>query len=780
MSGTKMAPRTNRILFLIIPIALALLVLVSISSSLLEPSSILSLSKEIMLFSSLYVPGYLVLSLLTSKLIHVTLSKGERIACSFGLSIFLISCLSFVTSLTGTGLREIFYGYFIASSIMLVMIVFLNRKWLLNTLSPVFTTPKLPIDKLFLFSLLFLIIPLFHYFGYAKFNWDGFTFYLKDALAISISNSISPSYPESLYNGNIPLVFNSYLSSILYSYGLNVLDIYDAASSVPVLMEYTNVALSFVPLATLFATSLALRSFAYKVFKDKYAAAATVIIFLMTPLVNQFLYTWSLYADLFFAFETLLVFIFAYRFLENGDKNSKYFSLLIIVTGLSLAIATKTYGVILLLIIPLLCLKDLKGLKGKSLFNFRIERKGTVVPDCKLSKVILFAAFAAIIAFASLYTVRNITLTGSPFGYTEQALVKYSQDEIWANNVLNSSGILLSVENYPLLNQLTALLLSYGLSPVLFIPLLIGMIWVVKKETWGLGIFAIYILCYFIIFATILELRVDRHLFSLIPLLPPIYVYGIKTIAEYLKWKKEGILYMTVIICVLQLPIFNAIYTDFKITNIFPSMYYWYTNNNVVTTLAYSLLTFGVALIITHSILTINTRRNFQPYVFGAALGITVMVMIAFPITSVLAKYNTYEDYIHTGYANQHLGYPAALQEFMNVNSNEKTDSSKLLYLHGIGTEFLTGAHTSYIKIDDFRMFAKMKDIIEEKDPHKVHELLISKNIKYILYPSESNGHHRKLDQLSKVTDNALLFSNPKSITTKRIGLNSWWDLYIV
>jgi hypothetical protein len=778
MSRIKEISYTNRILFLIIPMVLAIGILIAIGSSVLKPSSILPLSKEIMLFISLFVPGYVAQSVLTSKIIHLTLSRGEKIASSFGLSLFLISSLSFATSFLGTGLSEVFNGYIIISSVMFAFVVFVNRRWLLNGLSSVVRSSRLPIDKLFLLSLLFLIIPLFHYFGYAKLNWDGFTFYLRDALAINVSNAVSATYPESIYAGNIPLVFNSYLSSVMYSYGISVLDVYHSANNVPLLIEYTNVALSFVILATLFATFLVLRSLAGKVFKDRYAAAAVVVIFLMTPLVNQFLYTWSLYADLFFAFETLMVFLFAYRFLEQKDSNSKYFSLVMIGIGLSLAIVTKTYGYILLLVIPLLCLR---WLKNRALSNQISDKKeANLGTNWNLSKLTIFGLLAIIIAFASLYITRNVALTGSPFGYTIEKLVNYSSNEEWANNIINSSGITLSVENYPLLNQLTALLLSYGLFPLLLIPLLIGTILAIRKETWGLGMFAIYIICYFVIFATILELRVDRHLFSIIPLLPLIYVYGTKAVAEHLKWKKEGVLYMTVMLAVLQLPLFNAIYPDFKITSIFPSMYYWYTNGNVVITLAYSLLTFGVATLLTHSILSINTKRNLQPYVLGTAFSITILVLIALPVTTALAKHNAYADYLDTSYENQHLGYPLALQEFMNIRANNTNDGGRLLYLHGLGTEFLTEGHLSYIKTDDFRMLAGLKDIIEEKDPNKAHELLLSKNIKYIFYPSESNSNHRKLDQLSKVTDNALIFSNPSSITTKKIGLNKWWDLYIV
>lgn len=808
MIGNKLVTRADGIfLFLIISIPLGFATLASISYASFELPSILFVFDEILLFLSLFVPGYLIQFALTNKFIHVTLSKGERIASSFGLSLFAISSLSFITSFIGTGLREIFYGYFVASSVMLAIVLVLNRDSILHGLSSLSKMRRLPFDNLFLFSLLFLVIPLFHLFGFAKLNWDGFTFYLKDALAISVSNSISFYYPESFYDGNVPLIFNSYVSSIMYSYGLNVLNINTFEGNVPLLMEYTNIALSFIILATLFAVCLLLRSFSHKVFQDGYLAAAVVIIFLTTPLLNQFLYIWSLYADLFFAFETLLVLVFAFRYLQKGGKDSKYFSLLMIGLGLSLAIATKTYGYVLLLVIPLLFLKGLRISYHRIHLDDRAEpmltvdemnnasphqvqkvgapdvsyevRKESVFSNQHLSKLVVLVLLSIIIGFASLYTIRGIMLTGSPFGYTVQTLVNYSDDELWANNVITSSGILQSVENYPLLNQVSSLLLSYGLLPVFMIPLVIGIILVIKKESRGLGIFAIYALSYFVIFVTILELRVDRHLFSVIALLPLISVYGLKAVAGYLGWKREGILYATMILCLFQLPLFDAIYSDFKITSIFPSMYYWYTNSNLVNVLAYSLITFGIAIILTHTILIITKRRYLRPYILAALFGISVLTIIGIPMNNILARYQTYNDYIHTNYQNQHLGYPSALQQFVEIGGTIDP-TKKLLYLHGVGTEYLTLAHVSYIKIDDFRMLAGMREVIEEKDPSKVHELLLSKDVGYILYPSESNSHHGKLEALSKVTDNALLFSDPSSITTKKIKLNQWWDLYIV
>jgi hypothetical protein len=777
MIGIKWIPHINTILlFSVIGVALALVAL----SRLFNLASILLIINEVMLFLSLFIPGYLVQFVLTRKLIRVTLSKGERIACSFALSLFLISILSFITSFTGVGLSETFSSYFIMSSIMFVIVLLLNRNWILHKLSSLFKTPRLPLDNIFLFSFLFLVFPLFYVFGFAELNWDGFNFYLRDALAISISNSIPAYYPESFYDGNIPLIFNSYLSSVVYSYGLNVLNIRDFDGSIPLLMEYTNVILSFIVLATLLATSLLLKSFGHQVFKDKYLVAATIIIFLTAPLLNQFLYAWSLYADLFFAFATLLVFVFGYRYLQTDDRDSRYFSLLMIGLGLSLAITTKTYGYVLLLIIPLLCLKRLR--KDFVFSNFRLKTKDPAFPNY-LSRLIVLALLAVLIGFASLYAIRDIMLIGSPFGYSVKTLVNYSENERWADNIIDSSVIHQSVENYPQLNQNTALLLSYGLFPVFMIPLLIGIFLLIKKELWGLGIFAIYILYYYIMFATVLQLRDDRHLLSIVALLSPIIVYGLKSIvAGYFGfgWSGKSILCMTIILCLLQLPLFDAFYReDFKIANIFPSTFYWYTADNLVKVFGYSLMTFGVVVILGKSILAAIAKRYRERYIFGVLFGITFLAIIGWPIINILDRYVRYEDYIDISYQNKHFGYPIALQEFLKINGNN-SNNNKLLYLHGMGTEFLTLGHTSYIKIDDFRMLAKMKDVIEEKNLHKVRELLLSKDIKYILYPSEINIHYTKLAALSKVTDNALIFGDPSFITTKKIRLNDWWDLYIV
>ena len=138
-----------------------------------------------------------------------------------------------------------------------------------------------------------------------------------------------------------------------------------------------------------------------------------------------------------------------------------------------------------------------------------------------------------------------------------------------------------------------------------------------------------------------------------------------------------------------------------------------------------------------------------------------------------------YQAFLTMEYYTKHFAYPSALQKFIEINA-DNSNNSRLLYLHGLGTEFLTMGHASYIKIDDFRMLADLKDVIEEKNPNKVHELLLSKNIKYLLYPSEFNTNYGKLAALSEVTDNASIFNNPSSITTDKIRLNNWWDLYIV
>ena len=791
MIRIKHIPHINTIvLFSAIGIALMFVVL----SLLFDLPSILLILNEVILFLSLFIPGYLVQFVLTHKLMHVTLSKGEHIACSFALSLFLISSLSFITSFTGTGLRETFYGYYILSLIMLVIVLLLNRNRILHKLSSLFKTPRLPLDNLSLFSLLFLIFPLFHLFGFAELNWDAFNFFLRDALAISISNSISAYYPGSFYDGNIPLIFSSYLSSVMYSYGLNILNIMDFDGDIPHLMEYTNLSLSFIVIATLLVTTLLLRSFAYQVFKDKYLVAATMIIFLTAVLLNQFFYAKSLNADLFFAFTTLLVLVFGYRYLQTHDRGSRYFSLLMIVLGLSLAIITKNYAYPLLLIIPLLCLKGLR--KGFAFSNFRQKTKDPAFPNY-LSRMIVLALFAVLIVFVSLYTIRSNILTGSPFGYLVDTLANYSENERWADHIISLSGIHLSLENYPLPNQNAALLLSYGLFPVFLVPLLIGTFLVIKKEFWGLGIFVIYILFYYLMFVTVLGLRDDRHLFSIIALLSPVCAYGLKIITGYLGWTGEGriILCMTMILCVLQIPFFDAIYTDndVKITNLFPSLNDWYASDNLVKVLGYSLTAFGIVVILGKVILPATAKQYREWYIFGTLFGITLFAIIGLPTIDLLKAFKRSEDFVHANYRGEHFGfedfmnlkyavkhsaYPMALQEFIEINGNNP--SNKVLYLHGLGTEFLAMGHASYIKIDDFRMLADLKDVVEEKNPNKVHELLLSKDITYFLYPSEINYHYTRLMELSNVTENALIFSDPSSITTEKVRLNRWWDLYIV
>lgn len=763
------------LLFLAIGIALAF----TTALAFLDTPSILLILIEVMLFLSLFVPGYLMQFAITHKLIHINLSKGERIACSFGLSLFLISMLGFITSFTGTGLRETFYGYFITSSIMLVLVFLLNRNWILHNLSSWFKTPNLPVNNIVLFSLLFLLFPLFHLFGYAELNWDAFNFFLRDALAINISNSIPAYYPDSLYEGNIPLIFNSYLSSVVYSYSLNILNIQNFEENIPLLMSYTNAVLSFIVLATLLATTILLKSFAHRAFKDKYLVAATIIIFLTAPLLNQFLYAWSLYADLFFTFATLLVLVFSYRYLQTDDRHTRYFSLLMISLGLTLAITTKTYGFVVLLIVPLLFLKGtVKDIVSSS---FRQRTKNPVFRSY-FSKVIVFVLFALLIGFASAYTIRGIMLIDSPFGYSVRTLVNYSENERWADNILESSGIHESIENYPPINQNIALLLSYGIFPLFIFPLVIGVFLSLKKEPWRLGIFAIFILYYFIIFATVLQLRADRHLLSIIPLLSPVIVYGLRNIAGYFgfEWSGKSILFVTITLCLLQLPLLDAIYTDITIANLFSSMFYWYTTDNLVKVLGYSLVAFGIVMILGKGIRVAVAKQRREWYFFGVLFGIMVLTIIGWPIINILDRHTTYEEYIHTSYQNVHFGYPIALQEFLKINSNNFGNNNKLLYLHGIGTEFLTMGHISYVKIDDFRILATMKDIIEEKDPNKVQELLVSKGIKYILYPSEINNHYTKMTALSNVTDNALIFHDPSSVTTEKIRLNGWWELYIV
>jgi hypothetical protein len=754
-----------------------------------------------MLFSSLFVPGFVVQSVLGNRL-HVNLSREERIACSFGISLFLIASISFVTTLTGTGLREIFHAYFVASPILLAITIVSHRDWLVHLLSSFRKKPPISKSTLLIFSLVFLAIPLFHFVGFAKLNWDGFNFYLRDGLAMTVANSVSAYYPQTFYEGNIPLIFNSYLSSITYAYGISILNIGDFGGDAPQLMGYTNSALSFLVLATLFATCLLLRSFAHNVFKDKYLAAASVIIFLTTPLLNQFLYVWSLYADLFFAFETLLVIAFAYKFLKDERKNSRYFSLLMIGIGLSLAVVTKTYGYLLLLVIPLLYLKGIRGSsmsveesppvyvepehvkERRPAYSDEMNDTPHVTRNASRSngnvstKILVFLLFAMIIGFSSLYVIRSIMLSGSPFGYTVETLVNYSADESWANNVLNESGILESVENYPPQNQRTSLLLSYGLFPMLAIPLIIGIALGIGKDPKGVGLMVIYVMCFYVMFVTILGLRVDRHLFSLIALLPIIYAFGLKTIASYLRWKSKGVLYMALILILLQIPLFDAIYTDFKIAGIFPSMYYWYTDDNIAGILAYSLVSFGVAIAITHGIVILGARRKIESFVYAATFGTMLVVIVGSATTSVLTNGVSHSDYIRDSYASQHLEYPMALQELATITGDDS--EGRLLYLHGMGTEYLTEASESYVKIDDFRMLADMRDVIEEKDVQKVHELLLSKDIKYILYPSENNGHYYKVLALASVTDQALLFSNPTVITSERIQLNNWWDLYVV
>jgi hypothetical protein len=444
--------------------------------------------------------------------------------------------------------------------------------------------------------------------------------------------------------------------------------------------------------------------------------------------------------------------------------------------GLCLAITTKTYGYALLLIIPLLCLAERRNILTS---NFWLKLKPSASTSY-IRAVAIFSLLALLLLFILFYVSRDITLIGSPFGYSVKSLVNYSQNELWADNILNSSGIHRGVENFPQLNQNTALLLSYGLFPLFMVPLAIGIFFAIKNERWSLGIFAIYILLYYVMFVTILQLRDDRHLLSIIALLSPVYVYGLKTISEYLGFGLSGktILCITLVLCVAQLPLSDAIYGEFKVANIFSSLYYWYNTSNLAKVLTYSLLIFAVVMFFGKRLLTIVSKPYREWYAFGILFGILVFAIIGWPVIHILNSYARYEDYIHVSYQIKHFGYPLALQGFITVTNNDH--NAKLLYLHGLGTEYLTFAHNSYVKIDDFRMLAKLKNLVEEQDHQRLHDSLISNNIKYILYPSELNVHYSKLVALSKATNNAPIFSDPSSFTTMKIRLNDWWDLYIV
>lgn len=736
------------------------------------------LLKELVLVSSLFTPGYLLLSKITGKLFNINLSRGEQIACSFAISLFLLANLSFATGLIGIAILDFFNSYFLASSILTGIFILIKRDHILRALSFLIARRQYSFrfDYFYIFPFLFISIPLFHLFAFAKLNWDGFNFYLRDALAMGISNSIPNYYPESFYPGNITLVFNSYLSSSLYLYSLESFKLLGLTNgNVQLLMQSTTSLLSFIPLATLMTTFILMGSFASSVFRNDRLVMSTLIIFAMMPLLNQFLYIWSLYADLFFAFETLLVLVFTYRFLNATNVKDRYFFLFMIILGLSLAAITKTYGYILFAAVPMLFLSKTTLFQS----NLRI---------LSLKKLLLFSLLIiSVIAISSLHVIRDFNLTGSPFKLTVESLVNYSPQEQWANEIFKSTIIGIPIENYPLQNQVTSLFFSYGLYPLLMFPLVIGVILSITKDRVRLGIFALYVVFYFIMFLTILEMRIDRHIFSILVLLPFIYVYGLKKIIDFLGWRDSSVLILTSLVIILQIPMFDAIYGHGEVIGFFPTFYYWYDNDNLSNLVNYSLLGLGIAVLLTDKIHHVvrsmsrheqeRTRRKIELMVLGSVFSVTILVLIASQVVTISSKYENYTDFIDRTYTGYHNMYLSALQKVVDMDHN-KNDT--LIYLHGWGTEYLTMGKFTYIRIDDPRMFATLKDVIMEKDPEKVREILLQKNIRYILYPSEQNSHYRLLQSLSDATDGSVILSDPSMVASKTIKLNKFWNLYVV
>jgi len=795
--------------------------------------------KIILLSTSLFIPGYFVLSSKyrilvpfrekflsknknlnnsasshsdsiqisqNSSFFNLNLSTGEFIACCFVISIFLITGINFVIGILGGGITEFFNLYFIASSILTGLFIIINGKTFFKFFSK--SILKRKINLQYALPILFVAIPLFHLFGFGKLNWDAFVFFIRDSLVMGMTNNIPNYYPSSFYPEERPMIFFSYLASSLYLYAidsLNLLNLFE--NKVIDLAEFTTNSLIYLPLATFATTLIRLGSFAKKIFQRTELVIATLILFIMMPLLNMFFYYWSLYADLFFAFETLFVIVFMYRFLQTNNSNHRIFNFLMLVIGLSLAILTKNYGAILLVVFPIIFVvgKFYSPSRWKNLNRRHLA--------------LYFLIFLAISGVVIAYVIRDIELTGSPFKYSIKSLADFTPEQKWAKNIIESTGITQNPENYPEKNQQIALLLSYGFYPVLLIPLIIGIVISIINNKSKLGMVGVFVVFFYVMWLTILEMRIDRHLFAILPLLPLLYVLGIKKISDLLKWKKNYILLLVLGVVILQLPIFNSFYhhgdilgflNDYTFWNSSETLYEmipfsfnnytsWYSENNLFDILIYSVLGFGAIIVfgIIYNYFTVSKRsiENLERKKLTKKLKIDktnkltlVLPMIIFsivfsitilsPIDNILSspKTENYGEFLDSAYLKYHFNYLDTLQEVLDITS--EGDKPTILYFHGWGTEYFTMGNLKYMPIKNFQFFGSMQQLLTEKEPALVREILLEKNIDYILLPSTSNHHILNLRALSFASDKPIILSNPSLVASEKIELNQYWDLY--
>jgi len=244
------------------------------------------------------------------------LTIGEKIACSFALSIFLIVNLSFIIGILDLGLSNFYQTYFLISIVLLIIFFVIKRNYITQSLSNliylrIFSSSSEKIKQrfegrfkfnwIYIFPIILFSIPLFHLYAFTKLNWDAFVYFLRDALAMQVSNSIQLHYPDSIHPNDSPFIFFSYLTSSLQGYSLEILDLFSYANeNTTMLMISTTNFLSYLPLVTLFVSVILLGTFAFRIFKETILVVSSIIIFIMMPLLNHFFYIWSLYADLFF------------------------------------------------------------------------------------------------------------------------------------------------------------------------------------------------------------------------------------------------------------------------------------------------------------------------------------------------------------------------------------------------------------------------------------------------------------------------------------------------
>ena len=830
---------------------------------------IILIFKILLLTSSLFIPGYFLLSPKFNILIpkvkkllairkpqisssssfsklpektadnndssfKMSLSLGEYVACCFAISIFLIVNLSFLVGVLGIGIIEFFNFYFLVSSILAGFFILVNRKQLVQYFTRFIVKRSFNFNYLYIVPVLFVSIPLFHLFAYGSINWDAFSFFLRDSIAMGFANSIPNNYPDSFYPNDKPLIFFSYLASSLYLYSIESLDLLSIAdSNVLRLVGLTTNSLHFLTISTFFTTLILLGSFAARIFKQAVLVVAVLILFIMIPLLNHQFYAFSLYADLFFAFETLLVIFFLYRFLQTKN-NGRLFFFFMIMVGVSLAITTKTYGYVLLVVFPIIFVKE-KFYSSLSWKN--INRR-------HLALFVLI--FVSISGLTSLHIIRDVELTGSPFNYSVESLVNYSPAEEWSREIIKSTIMFKNPENYPESNQRTSLLLGFGFYPLLMIPLVIGIALSVYKDKSRLGIVGIFVIFFYIIWMTVLQMRVDRHLFAILPLLPLLYILGIKAIADFFRWKNYVVLLIVLAAIIMQIPMFDAIYTHGKILDFFRSFYYWYTADNLYNLILYSLLGFGAALLDGMSVHYFSKRatksklasfvdqkkdpqhyidrynkekkykvwfdKNYPNLTIEEVVGlkpstikkekprksksermtkigqlvvpflvfsVVFSILIPVQVNTILSspKFEKYDEFIERTYLGHHNIYLDALQDVLDITSSEQ-EKPTLLSFHGWGTEYFTMGKLTYIRIDDPFVFASIKDIITEKDPNKVREMLLEQNIDYILLPTEKSSYYNRLRSLSAASGEPIILSNPSSVSSGTLILNKYWYMY--